>query len=155
MVLPGSEERTEAWDVRVKADLRVRRVVLGRKETLARTALRVLTDRRDRLAQRDSEAWWDSLDSEERAACWDFLVLLVHQENQDLPELRGAKVQPVGSVYPDPQDPEEMLGHRASPEKRDPQGKTVLWARGETEETVVRRVWLVFRGLRGRRVRWE
>ncbi|CAB1434644.1 unnamed protein product [Pleuronectes platessa] len=111
-------ERAAPTDVRGSRDPRAPRVALERMETLERTVLRGLTDLQDLQGPQDSEASWVSRDSEEREACWDFQVLLVHQENLEPLEHRAAKGPLVELVYQEPLDREETPVQRVLPEQR-------------------------------------
>lgn len=67
-----------------------------------------------------------SLESEEREACTDCRVQLVHQEKPELRELRAAKDLLVELVCPEPLVHEEMLDQRVSSGKRDPLERMVF-----------------------------
>ncbi|KAF0045763.1 hypothetical protein F2P81_002292 [Scophthalmus maximus] len=130
----------ERKDSRVKRELMVHGDFLVLLDLLAPvdpTEIRGLTGLRDLLAPQDSEELWVSLDSEEREACWDCQVLLVHRESLEPLEYRAAK------------GPLAELGYQ------EPLGQEEMPARRETGEILDQRVWLVFQGLLELKVRWD
>lgn len=122
----GFEERMELKDIKERLDIQAQRAALERRETLERMVRWGLMGLQDLLAPQDREELWVSLDSEEREACWDCQVLLVHQEKPELQESRGAQGPLVELVYQEPPGQEETPALRVSLEQRGPPVRTAL-----------------------------
>lgn len=118
------EENQEQQGVREREDLQDLLAALERRGTPERTDLGVLMGLQDLLVPKDREALWVSLEPEERGACWDSRVLLVHPAKTEPLAPRGALDLQEEWVYQEPRGQEEMQDLRVFLEQRGLLGKT-------------------------------